>query len=404
MFRVKAAGAKIPSSRRGGALFASVILTSLALLALTASSYRALAAEPRAADKAAELEQLRQRMQSLDRSLAKDRDQKTDLQAELRAIEQKMARARKELTATRHGVRERDNRLRKLQGERKQEHAATAAQREALAGELRSAYLLGRQGVAKMVLNQQDPAQLGRHLVYYDYLSTARIDRIDDIETRLARLAELEQAIAAEAGELRELQRRQGEQEQALKRQGEERAAVLARLDAEIGRKGRELARLQENERRLERLLESLRRAPPPAQPAPRHAVGKGTLPWPARGPLVGRFGERHSPNGLKRNGVLIRAAAGEPVQAVAPGRVVFADWLVGYGMLTIVDHGNGLMSLYGYNQSLQKSAGASVTAGEVIARVGESGDQVGAGLYFEIRHRGKPTDPLLWCKGETGR
>ena len=181
------------------------------------------------------------------------------------------------------------------------------------------------------------------------------------------------------------------------------RAQLLASLDRRVSTQSRELERLREDETRLTRLVQEIKTAyaelPLPSDVKGAFGTLKGKLALPAKGRLAARFGEPKSVGNLKWRGVLVDAADGSAVRAVARGRVAYADWLRGFGLLLILEHGDGYMTLYGHNQSLQKQAGEWLEAGEVIARVGNTGDAPQAGLYFEVRQNGEPRDPLLWCR-----
>jgi septal ring factor EnvC (AmiA/AmiB activator) len=196
---------------------------------------------------------------------------------------------------------------------------------------------------------------------------------------------------------------RQRSQRDALETSRRERGELLADLNRDIHNTKQRLSQLKEDEQSLQELVKRLRRAlaeiPSPRGPGKSFAQLKGRLRLPAEGAIAARFGMPRQVGQLKWQGILIDAPDGADVNAVAAGRVVFADWLRGFGLLLIIDHGDGYMSLYGYNQGLHKNVGDSVKAGELIATVGNSGSHSQSGLYFEIRHQGSPVDPLLWCK-----
>jgi septal ring factor EnvC (AmiA/AmiB activator) len=283
-----------------------------------------------------------------------------------------------------------------------------------LAQQIRAAYTIGQQEYVKILLNQQDPAAVSRTLTYYDYFNRARLTRIKSIDTSLAELQKLEEKIQAKTAKLERNQQEQSSEKTQLENTRSQRANVLARLHQQILAKGERLSLMQEDERRLQRLLDSLATAPADdAQtPADSELATEGTehtpfrtlrgrLQWPSRGKLTTRYGSARKIGKLKWQGVTIRAPEGTEVRAISHGRVAFSDWLRGFGLLTIIDHGDGYMSLYGGNQSLFKEVGDWVEAGEVIAGVGNSGGRKNSALYFEIRHNGKPTNPLKWCRNK---
>ena len=239
-------------------------------------------------------------------------------------------------------------------------------------------------------------------LAYHRYFQRARIERIDGLLADLEQLADVQRAIAAQT-EVLEATRRQREQEIArLDAERGERAKLLADLEVVLKDQQARLAALGKDERGLTSLLERLRDVfadiPDRISGAEPFASLRGRMPWPLRGTLRTGFGGRDEA-GRKLSGLLIAGGAGSAVQAVARGRVAYADWLKGYGMLLILDHGDGYMSLYGYNESLLREVGDWVAAGETVAHSGASGGQPSPALYFELRHQGKPVDPKPWLR-----
>jgi septal ring factor EnvC (AmiA/AmiB activator) len=257
----------------------------------------------------------------------------------------------------------------------------------------------GREEFVKLLLSQESPATLGRMLVYYDYFNRARSERIATVATELAALA----ALAAEAREVEaELERLQAAQAAELAAQEAARAArrrAIAELETSIASGGGEIEKLRGEEQRLAALVIELGEllAGFPRDSEEPFATLKGRLPWPVQGRLSRSFGQPRGGGALRWNGVMLAAEVGTPVRAVYHGRVAFSDWLPGLGLLVIVDHGDGYMSLYGHNEALLKEPGDWVTPGEAIAQVGDTGGQTGPALYFEIRHRGAPVDPRPW-------
>ena len=244
---------------------------------------------------------------------------------------------------------------------------------------------------------------MGRVVAYYDYLNRARSRRIARLERDLGALEAVQVRIAEEKAELEQARAEQARKKAALEAGRKERRQVVVRLEARLEDKGEQLESMLADKAELEKLIKALRRAlddiPPEVGQTEPFAKRRGRLPWPVEGPIAKRYGAPRSVGGLRWQGVVIRAGAGEAVHTVSHGRVAFADWLRGYGMLLIVDHGDGFMSLYGHNQSLLKEAGDWVQAGEVVAMVGSSGGRQRDGLYFEIRKDGRPRDPARWCR-----
>ena len=378
------------------------LLRALApLLAVAAAA----AAAPRQPDPA-ELERLRARITALGRELAAMRGAHAAAQRALREAERAIGRIERELRRIETGLAETRRALAHLRAQRRGLEARLAHQRTALARTVRAAYLMGRQQRLKLLLSQEDPWRLGRVLAYHRYLVRARLERIEAVRASLAALRAVEARIAAEEARqsaLREARRRERER---LAARRAERARAVARLAARLRAGTSELQRLERDRAALEHLLAEVQRAietlPQPEDLRPFPEL-RGHLPWPAPGRLLARYGARRAAGGLRWRGVLIGARAGQPVRAVSHGRVVFADWLRGLGLLIILDHGDGWMTLYGHNASLYKEVGDWVRAGEVIASVGDSGGRERAALYFEIRHQGRPVDPVRWCRGLPG-
>jgi septal ring factor EnvC (AmiA/AmiB activator) len=244
---------------------------------------------------------------------------------------------------------------------------------------------------------------MGRTLVYYDYLNRARTAKIGAIGEAVARLEKVEAQIRDQTERLKRTREEQLEQKRKLEKSRVERSQVLARLNKQIRSREQKLQLYRADARQLERLMEGLREAladvPDDAGQRKAFKSQRGHLRLPVRGKITAKFGSRRKAGGFRWQGVMIRAKRGADVKSVSHGRVAFADWLRGFGLMVIVDHGDGYMSLYGHNESLYVETGDWVEAGDVVAAVGNSGGQKRPGLYFEIRANGKPTNPLRWCK-----
>jgi septal ring factor EnvC (AmiA/AmiB activator) len=272
-------------------------------------------------------------------------------------------------------------------------------ERDAMAQQVRMSYVTGRQEALKLLLNQESPEQLGRMVVYYDYLNRARSRRVEVIETELATLTQLEKETVQVAGDLRRLEVTQATEVDKLESSRNDRRAVLASLEQDIAASDEEIRRLRAESQRLGDLVAEIEKSP---ELFPPEALGgfpsvEGELEWPVAGSLISDFGDARAGGQLRWNGIVIDAPGGTAVQAVYYGRVAYADWLPGLGLLIILDHGAGYMSLYGHNEALLKVAGDWVVLGETIAHVGDSGGQTRTALYFEIRRDGEPIDPHRW-------
>jgi septal ring factor EnvC (AmiA/AmiB activator) len=365
-----------------------------------------LAEKPAADPDAKRLEQLRQRINKLRQVLKKARTEKTQVQSDLQRMEKSIGRINRKLRQLRLEIGEQQKRLRELYQQQKTLRSSLSRQRAQLAGQVRASYVMGRQEQLKIVLNQGDPSTLQRALVYFDYLNRSRTEQIEQALARLQQLKQVEQEINKEKQKVEELLKRQSANREKLLETRTARKKILRALSRDIVSKDKQLVSMLQDEKELQRILravESLGDIPASDLEGKPFAQRKGRLPWPANGRIREKFGNIRAAGGLLWTGVLIDAKSGQDVQAIARGRVAFADWLRGYGLMVIIDHGDGYMSLYGHNQSLFKEIGEWVEEGETIATVGSSGGKARSQLYFELRHKGKPVNPARWCRRTHG-
>ena len=366
-----------------------------------------------------ELKGLQERIQALQKDLAKTEGSRADAAEELRETEQAISDA--------------NRRLRELNGERarvqatldnlniqSQKLSSRIALQQAQLGRLFTRqYYAGETDALRHLLSGDDPNQLARDAHYLGLLSHAKAGLIRDLGGILEEKKHLASLAHDKTAELAEIEKNQQRERSGLVEQQKQRQAVLARISDRIKTQRREVEKLKRDEKRLARLIEGLgrivakpkppassraqapalrnERTPDAALPADAFARQKGRLALPTRGELANGFGTPRQDGGTTWKGVFIRADGGAEVKAIAPGRIVFADWLRGFGNLAIVDHGDGYLSVYGNNESLYKAVGDPVKAGETIASVGNSGGNPETGLYFELRHLGQPIDPLKW-------
>jgi septal ring factor EnvC (AmiA/AmiB activator) len=351
------------------------------------------------AAKEAELKQVRTRIESIRQQIHADAQRRDSLSVELKGAELEIQSAREELAALRARRQAAEERLRSLKAERAETQARVDAQRAALAGELRAAYVNGREEQIKMLLNQDDPSLVGRMLAYYGYFGRARAERITAIDEHLAHLDLLAENISAQTEKLQALEADNARQVSALAGARDRRAITLAKVQQQLRSRSDELAKLERDARSLEKLVEELRRAIegfPQLAKQPFQRV-KGKLPWPVKGSLLARFGQLRAGGPLKWQGLLIAAPRGTQVRAPFHGRVVYADWLPGLGLLLVLDHGGGFMSLYGHNEQLYRKVGERVAPGDALAAVGEIPGVGKTGLYLEIRKERQVLDPAVW-------
>lgn len=380
-------------------------LLPLLLLLLVAAAPAQEDGAARAKIKERELEEVRSRISELKQSMddsAADRDRLT---TELQAAEVRIAEKRQRLREL--------ERQRTYSTKRRAELETAIAQREAeldreaaeLGAQVRAAYMSGRQEKLKLLLNQRDPATLGRMMTYYGYLNDHRSGNISSIAVRIRELAELRGQVAAEEARLSDLASQESSELARVEEAQQERRQLLASLQTRLTNEGREIERLAAQEKDLARLIAELTSilSDYPISAEEPFEEYRGRLTWPVAGTLLHDFGQPRVGGQLKWNGVVLGADRGREVRAVYHGRVAFADWLAGMGLLVIVDHGDGYMTLYGYNETILKRAGDWVAPGDVLATVGDSGGQARPGLYFEIRNGTRPLNPRRWVTRRPG-
>jgi septal ring factor EnvC (AmiA/AmiB activator) len=346
-----------------------------------------------------ELEAVREKIAELQKNMRRDTDRRDALSGQLRDAEENVQGARGRLSDVQKRLAESDARLKSLAADRARNEAALAKQRDVLAAELRSAYVGGRQEQFKLLLSQEDPATLGRMLAYYSYFGRARSAKIAEIQGIVTKIDEDAKAEAAERERLAALEAESREELSAVDAARNQRSRALKAMNAQIKSRNDSIAKLKREAASLEKLVADLRRAMSDLPPTGGLAFEKvrGRLAWPVAGKISARYGQPRG-GGLKWNGVVIDAPRGTAVKALYDGRVAYADWLPGMGLLLIVDHG-GYMSLYAHNEQLFKAVGERVKGGEAVGSVGDSGGRSQPGLYLEIRRGAKPVDPVPWFR-----
>jgi len=368
-----------------------------ALMALLCGS---LSAAPEADRKKteAELQAIKAQIGRIASQVNRDQLERDRLARELRAAELSVGSAREGLERVKSEHAQRTARRSALAQDQHRHEVDLASARQDLATELRAAYLISTVEPLKLLLNQQDPARAGRLFVYYSYFGRAHAREIDRVNAELGAIGRLDQALAAEEAHLQDLESERHAQLSELEQARLQRSQVLANLQIESRNRVQSLERLQRQKAGLEKLLHDLERVVPsyPANGQDAFARLRGKLAWPVSGRVIAHFGDTRA-GGIKWDGLRIATERGSPVRAVSDGRVIYADWLAGLGLLAIVDHGSGYLSLYGHNERLLKGAGDRVAAGEPIAAAGDSGGEDSPELYFEIRRAGKPVDPRPW-------
>jgi len=347
-----------------------------------------------------ELEALRDRIQAVRERLETDQGTRSDVERRIEALDRDIAALAGEIRRTEAEQAAAQVQLERLEERMAEARERLAAHRDEVAALAYSTYVMGRQSHLKLFLNQQDPAVINRMLGYHDYIVAARARTIGRINEWAEEIELLAAEQAARREELEALAEQLRSQQQALRARKSERETALAALEDRIASSEGELSRLRENEIQLEEILRELDRYSSQSRQVAEGAFRRmqGRLRLPVSAPIAARYGETRS-TGVRWDGVMFRPESGEEVSAIFEGRVVCADWLRGFGLLLIIDHGDGYMSLYSHNESLFKQIGDWVDTGEVIATVGTSGGLDKPGLYFEIRQDGEPQNPLSWCQ-----
>ena len=383
-------------------------------------------------DESEELTEVQSGLKAADQNMQRLQLQKNTLNTQLGEVEKLYGKTAALLRTLQTQVEQKRRNLSKIRQEMDSLQDEVAKQNKELAGQVKAAYAMGQKEKLKLLLNQQDPSLSSRMLVYYDYLNKARLTKLAGISEAMKHLDQLDKQQQQET-ELLEKSLEQKKSEQlAADGVRKRRAELLSQLKSDFSSNEQQIIHLKESENKLKNLVSSLQRSTndltfeveqtrklhqtvdvsseagkdlPDSEDDFSKLKGdfyslKGQLPWPVKGRLVNKFGSARAESAESVwDGVLIDAGEGTEIRAVTGGKVVFSDWLRGYGLLIIVDHGKGYMTLYAFNQSLYKQAGEWVNAGEVVASVGQSGGRSHSGLYFGIRNKGKPVDPLEWCR-----
>ena len=345
------------------------------------------------------LAEVRSRIVALEKEFQKQTERRGATELELQKAERSESGLRRRLADTNGQLTTSREKLESLQNEAKDMQNEVRVYQAELEQQLRLAYVAGQDGWLQMILSERDPIQMGRELVYYSYIARQRHGLMDAVRDKLAQLDETRLSMGREEERLSEIQRDERERLKQISQAREERHLALADINKGIATQSDQITRLQGEAESLEALVAELTRvlADLPINDSTRFVDRKGQMNWPADGRLTRKFGQSKADGHLRWDGVLLAAGAGTEVRAVHHGRVVFSDWLSGMGLLVVVEHGDGYLTLYGHNQDVVSEVGEWVNPDSVIAHVGDSGGQATSGLYFEIRKNGQPVDPHSW-------
>ncbi|WP_395340144.1 murein hydrolase activator EnvC family protein [Ningiella sp. W23] len=379
------------------------IQMSLIISALLLSS-ALVSGNAHAQDQQADLQNIKSQIEQTKAQLEKNLESSERLQQQLKLAELEIAEAATQLNQTDEALRSTRAEIASLESEKSAVEQQINDQQSRLANQIKSAYMAGNYDFAKMIFNQDEAGSFERILTYYQYLNNARLDQISEFRALIKQLEELQIALTSKEEQQIILIAQQREQAELLRKRQQSRLATLQELDKQIETDQARVTQLQQQEQSLMQALEqaelAAKRAAARSQQAIVELSGltqlKGKLLVPTSGTVNRLFGKRRQGQ-VRWKGIVINSPSGTPVNAVADGKVLYADWLKGFGLVTIVDHGAGYMSVYGRNQALLKNVGDAVAAGDTISLVGNSGGQVQPGLYFEIRHKGKALNPSTW-------
>ncbi|MEM7561761.1 MAG: peptidoglycan DD-metalloendopeptidase family protein [Pseudomonadota bacterium] len=376
------------------------LLTSCLLLSLAFQP--GFAAEDKAA-KEKQLKSLLQKIEKLKQTIEVKEDSKSQYTKQLKSIESEIGDVSRKIQSVGKKITTRKKELDGLRKTRHKHQKQLSREHNYLAEQMYTAFTLGQQEKVKLLFSQQDPEVLQRNLVYYQYFSNARINLIEGVRHNIDKIVETESLIQQARAELENSQNSLKAEKSKLGKDRKKRESIISSLEKQLKQQGGSLVKLEDEALQLQNLIDSIQEifidAPEAEISSKAFAELKGKLAWPVKGTLRKMFGRLKPLSNLRWQGVVIKAPHGRQVRAVYHGRVAFSDWLRGLGNLIIIDHGNSYLSLYGHNESLFKSAGEWVEAGDVIATTGNSGGQSYSGLYFEIRKKGKPQNPTAWCK-----
>ena len=387
-------------------------MTSLTRYALLLCFYLVAGINSTQAVQQEELDNLRKHISVLQKELEKTSESQSEATDQLRESERAISNSKRKLAELSLQHRAADHTLGKLRQQAQQLERDMQSQQAMLSKLLYQQYLGGKQEYFKLLLNNHDPDQAAREMRYYEYIARGRSTWLNMLRVNLAQLNEVVQQTQQKSGEIAALQEEENAQQKILEKDKLARQQVISQFAQQLKQQRHEIGRLQRDENRLSQLVAKLSKIltrqkgkgvfnndklPDNRFDGKPFEQLKGKLTLPVMGEVVNKFGSARPDSTVLWRGLLLRAASGQPVKSVAAGRVVFADWLRGFGNLLIIDHGKGYMSLYGNNETLYKQVGDVLRGGDTVAAVGNSGGNEDSGVYFELRHRGEPLDPIKW-------
>lgn len=354
-------------------------------------------------DKEKELKALKSKIVRLQKTIGIKQENKSAYLKQLKDIEKNIGNISQKISVSKKKILNNTAQIKKLHQLKMNSQSKLSKENSTLAKHVYLAYTLGQQEKIKLLFSQQAGSDVQKNLIYYQYFSNARVDLINRVQQNIDALLSTETKIDATKQTLQISLQQLQDQKNQLNKTSSKRKAIIATLDQQLKQQGGVLSKLQVGAEALESLISSigdiLIESPEQRFVNKPFAKLRGQLAWPVEGKVKKLFGRQKQLSELRWQGVLIEAPVGHHVRAISRGRIAFADWLRGLGNIIIIDHGNSYLSLYGHNESLFKSAGEWVEAGDIIGSIGNSGGQKEPSLYFEIRNKGKPQNPTLWCR-----
>jgi len=333
--------------------------------------------------------------------IASRNSERADVYKTLQSAEKSLAEVNREISGINASIQENRGKLEELEKELASLQSLKNRQQDLITRYLQGAHRTGQEEYLKLLLNQENPATVSRMLSYYRYFTDARREKVEEYAGTITAIAQVQDQIETANQTLEQQQAKLALRQQELQARSRERQAILEELDKQLESSSQALSALEAERAEVALLIEELRQSINNLSLGGQQqsfASLKGKLPWPVDGRLLNRWGSSYGNGDLSRQGVVLAANEGENVRAIHHGRVVYSDWFSSSGLLLIIDHGDGYMSLYAHNQSLFRDVGEWVSQGEVIAAAGNTGGQATASLYFEIRHNGDAINPSTWC------
>lgn len=344
-----------------------------------------------------QLEQVKNQIISLKKNISEDKNKKTNLEKQLKDTELSINTTQKKFHKIDMEIKNRYAKINELTQTQLNQQNLLDQQQSLLKQQILKAYVLGRKSYLQALLNQENLDDLQRMMVYYQYLNQHCLSSLEKINQLIEKIKQSKQQLLQENRQLNHVLQRSKKVQVALTQDKIKREQLFQAIDHRLNSRQAHLASLNHDEVTLTKLIHYLRQQERMQQET-HFANSQGKLSWPTQGKIIAHFGTSIEHSELRWNGVLIQAPEAQPVYAIAAGKVVFADWLKGFGLLLIIDHGQDYLTLYGRNNSLYKKVGDEVEKNEYIAEVGKSGGFSQSSLYFEIRKHGYPLNPEQWC------